>query len=178
MIIKREWAMPNKETFKIAPIDKLLKKYVGNGDGWIDPFAGNNSPAYFTNDLNPKTSASEHSYAEAFVKSIPYRMFGVLFDPPYSLRQIKECYESIGLKMYYKDSLDASFSKLKDIIAPVIVDGGYAISFGWNTNGFGKNRGFEIVEILLVAHGGHHNDTICTVERKINQNLNISSLAY
>jgi len=29
----------------------------------------------------------------------------------------------------------------------------------------GKNRGFEIVEILLVAHGGHHNDTIVTVEK-------------
>ena len=27
--------------------------------------------------------------------------------------------------------------------------------------------GFEIVEILLVPHGGWHNDTIVTVERKI-----------
>ena len=27
--------------------------------------------------------------------------------------------------------------------------------------------GFEIERILLVAHGGWHNDTICTVERKI-----------
>lgn len=44
--------------------------------------------------------------------------------------------------------------------------GGYAISFGWNSNGFGKNRGFEVIEILLVSHGGHHNDTICTVEMK------------
>lgn len=29
-----------------------------------------------------------------------------------------------------------------------------------------KNRGFEIIEIMLVAHGGNHNDTIVTVERK------------
>lgn len=34
-------------------------------------------------------------------------------------------------------------------------------------NGIGKTRGFEIVEILLVAHGGNHNDTIVTVERKL-----------
>lgn len=27
--------------------------------------------------------------------------------------------------------------------------------------------GFEIEKILLVAHGGWHNDTICTIERKI-----------
>ncbi len=48
--------------------------------------------------------------------------------------------------------------------------GGYAISFGWNSSGFGKKRGFEIIEILLVAHGGRHNDTIVTVERKV-QNI-------
>jgi hypothetical protein len=32
--------------------------------------------------------------------------------------------------------------------------------------GMGKNRFFEIIEILLVPHGGHKNDTIVTVERK------------
>lgn len=32
--------------------------------------------------------------------------------------------------------------------------------------GIGKTLGFNIEEILLVAHGGWHNDTICTVERK------------
>ena len=30
----------------------------------------------------------------------------------------------------------------------------------------GKTKGFEIIEILLVAHGGWHNDTICTVDYK------------
>jgi hypothetical protein len=52
-------------------------------------------------------------------------------------------------------------------LANKIKVGGYCISFGWNSNGMGKNRGFEIVEILLVSHGGHHNDTIVTVERKV-----------
>lgn len=31
----------------------------------------------------------------------------------------------------------------------------------------GLKRGFEIVEILLVAHGSNHNDTIVTVEKKV-----------
>ena len=30
----------------------------------------------------------------------------------------------------------------------------------------GLNRGYKKVEIMLVAHGGWHNDTICVVERK------------
>lgn len=42
------------------------------------------------------------------------------------------------------------------------------ISFGWNSNGIGGDE-FEKVRILLVAHGGVHNDTICTVERKTEQ---------
>jgi hypothetical protein len=45
--------------------------------------------------------------------------------------------------------------------------GGIAISCGWNTNGFGKARGFKIIEIMCVAHGGSKNDTIVTVEKKI-----------
>ena len=48
-----------------------------------------------------------------------------------------------------------------------IEKGGYAISFGWNTNGFGKARGFKIVEIMAVAHGGSKNDTFVTVEKKL-----------
>ncbi len=56
----------------------------------------------------------------------------------------------------------------KELLAPKIKPNGLAITFGWNSQGFGKNLGFELKEILLVAHGRSHNDTIVTVERKIN----------
>lgn len=49
--------------------------------------------------------------------------------------------------------------------------GGYAITFAWNSNGIGKKYGFELQEILLVAHGSQHNDTIVTVEKKIQNSL-------
>lgn len=48
-----------------------------------------------------------------------------------------------------------------------IARGLYVITFGWNSGGIGKTNGFEIEQILLVPHGGWHNDTICTVERKL-----------
>jgi len=168
MKLYRVWAMPNKETFTIKPIKKLLERYVGNGKGWIDPFAGNNSPAEYTNDLNPDCKTTAHYDAISFVGALDnnFQKNGCLFDPPYSLRQLKECYENIDRKMTFDESQDASFSKLKDAIAPKICVGGYVISFGWSSGGFGKNRGFEIIEILLVPHGGHHNDTIVTVEKK------------
>ena len=41
------------------------------------------------------------------------------------------------------------------------------ITCSWNSGGIGKKHGFEMEEILLVAHGGWHNDTIVVVERKI-----------
>jgi len=47
-----------------------------------------------------------------------------------------------------------------------LVKGGKCISFGWNSNGIGKTRGFEMVEIKILSHGGMHNDTIITVEVK------------
>ena len=55
----------------------------------------------------------------------------------------------------------------QDTLTKLVKTGGYCLSFGWNTNGVGKKRGFEIIEILIVAHGGSKNDTLCTVERKI-----------
>jgi hypothetical protein len=44
-------------------------------------------------------------------------------------------------------------------------------SCGWNSNGFGKGLGFEMIELLLIAHGSMHNDTIVTIERKFTNDL-------
>jgi hypothetical protein len=44
---------------------------------------------------------------------------------------------------------------------------GKVISFGWNTNGVGKNNGFEKTRIVIIAHGSQHNDTLATVEVKV-----------
>lgn len=163
--------MPNKWTFKIKPIKELLNRYVKEGKDWIDPFAGENSPAEITNDLNPKKKTTYHLHALDFANKIDGLFKGVLFDPPYNLSQIKECYKNIGAKFENNEQLDASFGKVKTALKDKIKPGGYAISCGWNSNGFGKNRGFEIVEILLVPHGGHHYDTIIVVEKKINHTL-------
>jgi len=163
--ITRLWAMPNKWTFLIPPIAQLLNKYVGAGINWIDPFAGENSPAEVTNDLNPDRQAKYHLHAKEFANQLTGKYNGVLFDPPYSLRQTKECYEGFGYTMTQEDT--QSFpNSIKDALAPKIAAGGIAICFGWNSGGFGINLGFELIEILLVNHGGHHHDTIVTVERK------------
>ena len=166
--------MPNKWTFQIKPIANLLNKYVGDGKGWIDPFAGMTSPAEFTNDLNPEAKARYHLDALEFLKQLPGQYKGILFDPPYSLRQVKECYENLGRDFTMADSQDVGrWTAIKKVISERIIDGGYALCFGWNSQGIGKQNGFELIEALLVCHGGAHNDTIVTVEKKIQGNLNV-----
>jgi len=168
MIINRIWAMPNKWTFTIKPIKELLAREVTDGL-WCDPFCGKNSPAQIKNDLNPEVKeAQTHLDALEFLKQLPSNNFdGVLFDPPYSLRQATECYKSFG-----KEKLEMSvanmgyWKRVKDEIGRVLKVGGKVICFGWNTMGLGKNRGFEMKEILIVPHGGSKNDTLVTIEIK------------
>jgi hypothetical protein len=108
--------------------------------------------------------------ADGFINLLEGQFAGVLFDPPYSNRQAKEVYESHGIK-YTQEDGQALFQEEKKIISPKIQGGGIAICFGWNSGGFGKGLGFEMIEILLVPHGGAHHDTIVTVERKFSQTL-------
>ena len=91
---------------------------------------------------------------------------GVLFDPPYSPRQMSECYKSIGLSVN-QTMTQSGWPKEKDEISRIVRSGGFCISFGWSSCGIGKKRGFQIIELLLICHGGGHNDTIVTVEEKL-----------
>jgi len=172
---ERVWCMPNHLTFRITPITKLLVEEVTCGL-WLDPFANDNrireiiqSPeaSFVTNDLNPDFPTDYHLDALAFLKQFrDNSVDGVLYDPPYSPRQITECYQKVGLPVTNKTTQASFWSLQKDEIARVVKPGGKVICFGWNTNGCGKKRGFELVRILDVPHGGHHNDTLVTVEIK------------
>lgn len=165
MKIERVWAMPSKWTFTIKPIAQLLKEEVGIGV-WCDPFAGENSPAHITNDLRENMPSTHHMDALEFLKQLGSESCdGVLFDPPYSITQAKQCYEGYGMdRLDTKPTSMKYWGDCKTEIARILRPGGKAICFGWTSMGIGKTRGFEMTRILLVPHGGSKNDTICTVE--------------
>lgn len=165
--IRRVWAMPNKWTFKIPVIMELVQRYAGIGLGWADPFAGQSNFAEHRNDLNPVHNQPYQCEALTFLEGLPYVLNGVIFDPPYSLTQVSRSYQDMGLKFKGKENPTGGFPLVRDKIADLVRLGGHVISFGWNTVGMGKKRGFEQVEILIVCHGGNRNDTLCTVERKL-----------
>lgn len=167
MKVERAWGMPNKNTFDIHPIKKMLEE-VDSNLLWIDPFANKNKIAAITNDLNPEFDTDYHMDALDFLKTFnDCSIDGVLYDPPYSPRQISECYKNIGLEVSNKTTQSTFWSNQKKEISRIVKVGGKVISFGWNSGGIGMKYGFEIERVLLVAHGGWHNDTICTVERKV-----------
>ena len=168
MKIERKWAMPNSNTFDIKPIKELLDEEVDKEKLTIDPFANKNKIANITNDLNKDFDTNYHLDALDFLKMFDKSSIDiVLYDPPYSPRQVSECYKSFGFNVT-NDTTKASFwSNHKKEISRITKVGGKVITFGWNSGGIGEKYGFEIQRILLVAHGGWHNDTICVVEKKV-----------
>ena len=168
MLMNRVWAMPNKSTYSILPIAQLIEKWQSQTSGkWIDPFCVQNKYASVTNDLNPEIVADYHLDAIDFLKLQSCALQNVFFDPPYSPRQSSECYKSVGHAVNMKTTQSSWWANIKDEIARIVDINGICITSCWNSNGIGKSRGFEIEEVLLVAHGGWHNDTIVTVERKV-----------
>ena len=168
MIIERKWAMPNSQTFTIKPIKELIERHIADKEFIIDPFARDSKYGTITNDLNPEYDTTHHMGALKFLRSIPTDAVDcVLYDPPYSITQAAQCYKSYG-----KDKLEVNvanmkyWASVKDECARILRRGGECLCFGWTSMGLGKNRGFEMTEILLVPHGGSKNDTICTVEFK------------
>lgn len=162
---RRIWAMPNARTFSIKPISELLDRRVSGYS--IDPFSNLARRATVTNDIDPVYGCDYSLEAlEFFALFRTGDVDCVLFDPPYSPRQVSECYTKVGRTVTAKDTSAAFWANAKKEVSRVTKTGGIALSFGWNSGGIGKKYGFEIIEILLVPHGGAHNDTICTVEQK------------
>lgn len=158
------WAMPSRSTFSIPPIAELLDRYVGGIS--VDPFCGESTRATFANDLASDEGMEASVWLDLLLQR-GVRADVVLFDPPYSPRQIMEVYKSVGFAVGRRETQNARLykavrAKLHRLLRP----GGIAISCGWNSNGFGLTLGYEKIELLVTAHGGAHNDTLTLVERK------------
>ena len=87
MIIKRKWIMPNHNTFEMKPVREFINKNIKGLS--CDPFARGSKLANITNDLNKNFDTDFNLDALDFLKLWPNNHFdSILFDPPYSLRQI------------------------------------------------------------------------------------------
>lgn len=157
-----EWAMPSRWTFEIPPIADFVARWTTGASMIVDPFCGRSMIGTHRNDL-----AHDGVDAEEFCRGLLVRgslADVVLFDPPYSPRQISECYKMVGRTTTMEDTQSSFWGRTRRPLADLLKPGGVALSFGWQSSGFGKE--WDTLEILLVQHGGAHNDTICVAQRK------------
>jgi len=161
--------MPSANTFTILPINALLEKYIKEGMVVIDPMARDASWGTLTNDIDPSTDARFHMDALAFLAKCyekGKKADVLLLDPPYSKNQIDTHYRNSGVSSYENPRFVAALRAAGHRVLRV---GGIAIVCGWNSNGMGMKDKYAWEEILLVAHGGTRNDTIVTVQRKVEE---------
>lgn len=152
--------MPSRWTFSIKPVQDFLTRWLAGAGVVVDPFCGKSWWGTIRNDL-----AQGGVDAEVFCRSLHVVADAIIFDPPYSPRQISECYKGLGRKVTGEDTQNARlYKRVREPLAALLKPGGIALSFGWNSTGFG--RGWPTEEIMLVRHGGAHNDTICVAQRK------------
>lgn len=165
---ERYWAMPSGKTFTIKPIKAFVEVETSKGGVIVDPFANSCRYGTIRNDLNPEYDTDYHLDALEFLESLETASADlVLYDPPYSITQASQLYHQYGADKLKISVSNMRYWKLcKDNIARILKPNGRVICCGWNTNGLGKGRGFEMTAILDVVHGGSKNDTLVTLEYK------------
>jgi len=162
-MIKRAAAQPSGDTLCIEPIRELVARYSASPS--FDPFARNSRVADIRNDLNTETQAEHHLEAGEFLSGLEPQSYKLaIFDPPYSTRQTKELYNSIGLSCKQEDTQASAWTRWGEGIRMALKVGGICIKCGWNS--CRPFEGCRLVEMLIVCHGGMHNDTIVTVWEK------------
>lgn len=172
MNFQRVWAMPTADTFDCEPIKGFVQKYLLKSKVSVDPFARNKRWATYTNDLDHHTAAEFHHDARDFCDALIAQGIKcdlAICDPPYSQVQVARAYNGVGkeYKPFGDDNNAVLYRQIRDKLDRLIEPEGIVLSFGWSSSGMGKERGFELIEILLVCHGAAHNDTICIAERRI-----------
>jgi len=157
---------PKKYTFEM-PVVKLLTETWCIGKT-LNLFAGVTrlNVDEVRNDIDPNAPAEYHLDALEFVNSWNGDKFDtIVFDPPYNLRKARE---------KYGERYVGSLTKIKQDLPKILKLGGRVISFGYDSIGMSRRRGFKKVAVALVCHSGDHNDTIILLEEYIQPSLSLA----
>jgi len=153
---------PRKYTFEMPKVKKWVEKWCKGKV--LNLFAGKTLLLVdeFRVDINPEMPANYYGDAYEFITTTDLKFDTVILDPPYNLRKAREKYNGKYI---------GSFTKIKNALDRVLNPNGRVITFGYDSTGMGKSRGYEKIAICLICHAGDHNDTIAVVERKISNQL-------
>jgi hypothetical protein len=148
----------------------------------VDPFARDSylkqNPNIVTNDLNPDFDCDYNMECNSFAESLiinadnDFEINLLVFDPPYSLRSLKDHYDAIGIDLELWQTQN-QWGRAKDAFAKMMPAGSYAICLGWHSHGLGRKRGFDKVAVHYFEQAGHFDryDLCVTVEQKTQSSL-------
>ena len=197
MIIEHVLTNTTSTPFDNKHVKKILQRYVRKvheefpRPKAVDPFARESCTSQngiygsftISNDLNDSMPTDFHMEANDFCEMLQdYKTISrhnltdgihlVFFDPPYTLRMLKDHYEGIGkdLKIWQCQNM---WGRARDALVSMMPVGSYCITLGYSTRGMGKHRGFRKEHILILEAGGKPDryDILLTVEKKVQSSL-------
>jgi hypothetical protein len=163
------WTPSYADTFRMKPVAALLRRWLADRTVIVDPFARHARIGTITNDLDPRCGADYQLDARDFLRLLATQHVSadaLLFDPPYSPRQIAEFYRQLGRRVTTRDTQNARlYRECRDLALPLLRPDAVVISCGWSGIGFGVRRGCRREELLVLTHGAAHHATLVLVER-------------
>jgi hypothetical protein len=93
-----------------------------------------------------------------------FRFSTIIWDPPWNERKAKE---------FYKGHKIGIFTKLKDDVVLLLMKGGIIISLGYEITNFGKKRNMQLEKVFMIDPKGEIRPYFISIERQINQRLEI-----
>jgi len=153
---------PKRYTFEQPKLKKWIEKWCKGKV--LNLFAGKVKLNIdeFRVDINENVPADYYGDAYEFINTTDKKFDTIVLDPPYNVRKSREKYNGRYI---------GSFTKIKNSLLKILNPHSRVISLGYDSVGMSNSRGFKKVAICLVCHSGDHNDTICVVEDKVQQNL-------
>ena len=149
---------PRKYTFEMPKLKEWTENYCKGKV--LNLFAGKTklNVDEYRIDLSSEFNPDYVGDAYEFITTTVLKFDTIIFDPPYNLRKSRE---------KYNGNYIGSLTKIKNELIKILNPGGRILSYGYDSVGMSKSRGFKKIAICLVCHSGDHNDTICVVEEKI-----------
>jgi len=154
---------PQKYTFQATKVKQWVEKWCRGHT--LNLFAGKTLLDLDVDeiriDLDHECPADFHMDAKDYVDLCikdNHRFHTIILDPPWSLRQSRECYDGRWI---------GNLTEIKNKILTICYPDTRIITFGRDTVGMSKKRGFKKIAICLTCHGGANCDSIGLVEEKI-----------
>ncbi len=152
---------PKKFTFEMEEVRLWAEKFCFGKV--LNLFAGKVivKQGEIRNDINKEMPAEYHFDAIDFIEKWDGENFdSVILDPPYNVRKSREKYKVLESTFFV-----GKLKIIKDKLPKILNKNANVISFGYDSVGMSKSRGFKKIAICLICHNGDHNDTIGLVEK-------------